>query len=320
MSGRLLAAVAMALLFTLPAATQQRFTSRADAVRVDVLVTDGGRRITGLKADDFEVRDNGVVQTITELDVERIPLNVIAVFDVSSSVRGERLQELVAAGRAMVAQLRQTDRIGLVSFATHLSLPVGLTTDHAKVTAAFGTLTGSALTSLRDAVFAALALRETDAARTLALVFSDGDDTSSWLTAARVLDAAKRSDVVVYAVQAPDAVTLRLSYIRDPRTGRIDQVTNPAPLPSDIAAQLKPPHDEHAKFLQNITAETGGTVTQAKTDKDLTPAFTSILGEFRDRYVLSYVPAGVDTPGWHELSVKVRGRSVTVTARRGYVR
>jgi len=47
--------------------------------------------------------------------------------------------------------------------------------------------------------------------------------------------------------------------------------------------------------------------------------FVSILGEFRDRYVLSYSPEGVSTPGWHEITVTVKGKPVTVTARRGYV-
>ena len=42
--------------------------------------------------------------------------------------------------------------------------------------------------------------------------------------------------------------------------------------------------------------------------------------DFRTRYLLSYVPAGVEPTGWHRLEVKVKGRDATVKARRGYQR
>ena len=41
-------------------ATRQTFTSRIEAIRVDVLVTEDGQPVQGLTADDFEVLDNGV--------------------------------------------------------------------------------------------------------------------------------------------------------------------------------------------------------------------------------------------------------------------
>lgn len=295
-------------------ARQHTFRSTAEGVRVDVLVTDGTRRVRGLSAADFEVRDNGVVQQITQLEVERIPLNVIAVFDASDSVRGERLRELVAAGRSLVDALRASDRVAIVSFATHVALPVPLTTDHERVRHALGELSPAGLTSLRDATFAGLALREADTSRTLMLVFSDGDDTASYLTAARVLDAAARSDLVVYGVKAPEHAPVALTSIIDKRP---DAMQRWHPLaPPALRANTTP--DEHGKFLFDLAAATGGSVAGVASDEDLTNTFTGILGEFRDRYVLSYSPTGVDDSGWHELSVKVKGKSLKVTARRGY--
>jgi VWFA-related protein len=111
---------------------------------------------------------------------------------------------------------------------------------------------------------------------------------------------------------------VRLRYVRDPRSGRVEPTKTAAPLPPEVLSQLMPAHDEHTKFLQNIAVETGGSVIQVKSNKDLTQAFTAILGEFRDRYVLSYMPAGVDGAGWHEITAKVKGKSLKVTARRGY--
>ena len=93
--------------------------------------------------------------------------------------------------------LRDMDRASVVSFATHISLHTPLTSDQDVLRRGLAQLRATGLTSLRDATFAGLALRETDPSRTLMLVFSDGEDTSSWLPASRVIDAAKRSDVVV---------------------------------------------------------------------------------------------------------------------------
>jgi VWFA-related protein len=302
----------MIALLIAPIEGQQRFTSRAEAVRVDVLITDGTRRVGNLTADDFEVRDNGVVQRVTQIDVEHLmPVNVICVFDASASVAGARLRELVSAGRALIDRLRDIDRIAVVSFATHVGLPLRLTTEHDRARDAIAGLSAAGQTALRDATFAGLALRDADQTRTLLLIFSDGDDTASWLAAPRVLESARRTDAVVYAVRAsdPEAILLNGPTFPGSRYGQPTGTLRPPP---------SAPPDQHAKFLDLVTAETGGRVFRLDTDKDLTKAFTAILGEFRDRYVLSYTPIGVDTPGWHELSVRVKGKSVKVTARRGY--
>src|SRR4030095_3986226 len=63
----------------------QRFTSKTIGVRVDVLVTDGNQLVRGLNARDFELRDEGVVQSVSEVEVEELPLNLILAFDTSAS-------------------------------------------------------------------------------------------------------------------------------------------------------------------------------------------------------------------------------------------
>ena len=79
----------------------QRFKSRTDGVRVDVLVTDGSHPLRGLSAGDFELRDNGVVQQVSDIDVESIPLNLICVLDTSDSVAGARLQSLAVSAHPL---------------------------------------------------------------------------------------------------------------------------------------------------------------------------------------------------------------------------
>jgi VWFA-related protein len=300
---------ALAVAFAVAAAAvpaAQRFTARAVGVRVDVLVMNGHRPVTGLAAPDFELRDNGVVQEIAEVDHEQLPLNLILVFDTSSSVAGPRMGALLDAGQSLIGQLRDADRVAVLSFASHVALLAPLTPSRDQVRGAFRALHADGTTSLRDAAFAGLALREGDPGRTLLLIFSDGADTSSWLSAPQVIEAAKRTDAVVYAV----AVT------------REERIAAPGSDPVFAAAQrlrrgtidVK----EAGKFLERLTGESGGRVLFATSDADLTSAFTQTLAEFRDRYVLSFRPTGVGATGWHRLEVTLKGKKGKVTARRGY--
>ncbi|MFL6280614.1 MAG: VWA domain-containing protein, partial [Vicinamibacterales bacterium] len=161
----------------------QRFRSGTIGVRVDVLVTRGQELVRGLDAGDFELRDEGVLQAVSEIEVEQIPLNLILAFDTSGSVAGDRMHSLIQAGQSLLDRLRPDDHVALLSFATRVRLLAPLTSSRQQIRGAFASLVAQGATSLRDAAFAALALREADPGRTLVLIFSDGTDTASWLRA-----------------------------------------------------------------------------------------------------------------------------------------
>ena len=284
----------------------QRFTSQAVAVRVDVLVTEDKKPVSGLTAADFELRDAGVVQDVKQIDVEQLPLNLVLTVDTSQSVEGTRMTSLLDAARGLVAALREPDRVALLSFSTRVRLLSPLSASRPQITAALNQLSASGATSLRDAVFSALALRQDDPGRTLVLVFSDGNDTSSWLTTPRVMDAAKRTDAVVYAI----GIRQQGTY-----TGYTVSPLSRAPTVVNRTETI----EQMGEFLRKVTEETGGRALFASTDRDLRGTFARTLDEFRSRYVLSYTPAGVPSTGWHPLSVKLKSKRGNVTARRGYV-
>lgn len=282
MTKRLVAASVAVLLGSAaaPSAQQPNFSAKRESVRVDVLVTDRGKIVTGLGAADFEVRDNGVLQTVDLASFEHIPLNVFLVFDASLSVSGERLKHLQTAGHAVLDRLAKDDRAALLTFSHTILLREGLTGETARVRQALANVQPSGDTALVDGAYTAIMLDPLDGGRNLVLVFSDGLDTASWLTPERVLDSAKRSDVVVYGVSSRGI--------------------------------------EDSKFLDDLTETTGGATLKVEATRDLSAAFLKILDEFRQRYLISYSPAGVPTDGWHRLDVRVKGRRVTVKSRAGY--
>jgi VWFA-related protein len=308
-----LPAAAIAMIWAAAVAREQRFRSGAAAVRVDVLVTNGKHAVRGLTGEDFEVRDNNVVQRVEQIEVDRLRLNLICVFDTSGSVAGSHLVTLVDTGRALVDALQPADRVALLSFASRIRLQARLTADRSEITRAIGTLEARGTTSLRDAALAGLALRESDPGRTLLLLFSDGADTSSWLPASRVLEAAKHTDVVVYPV------ALRPSTVPFTTTSPFVVWRPPGnPFGSQTPPKVTITTTISDTFLQSLAEETAGRVMYADSDRDLKQAFVSTLSEFRERYVLTFAPHGVAAGGWHTLTVRLKGRNAKVTARRGY--
>jgi VWFA-related protein len=282
-----LAALALGVFFIAApsdAPAVQRFASGVDAVRVDVLATDGRKPIVGLTARDFQVRDNGVLQDIALADTERLPLAIICAIDVSDSVVGDRLDALVLAGKSLLRAGETPDRFALLSFSHRVRLLAPLSHDPVVARRALGALHARGRTTLRDAAFAALALRPASPDRALVILFSDGEDTASWMTPADVLQAGQRSDAVVYPV-----VTDRTSQ------------------------------EPHMSFLKTLAADTGGRVIEASSENGAERAFHGILDEFRVRYLLAYVPKGGPSKGWHDIRVTLNGRPGTIVARRGYL-
>jgi len=276
----LLMAAALVVLLECPNGAQQ-FSSKIEAVRVDVLVTDGSKPVLGLGREDFEILDNGVPQAVDLVSFDEVPLNVILALDMSDSVAGERLDRLRDGGSKVLAALKSGDQAALVTFSHAVQLGARLTSDVASVQSALAETGGSGQTALIDGSYAGIMVGESDAGRALLIVFSDGVDTSSWLRADAVLDTARRADVVVYGVS--------------------------------VVSRLKP------EFLREITSLTGGRLFEIEKATNLAATFLSILEEFRHRYLVSYAPKGVSRDGWHKLDVRVKNRRTTIKARPGYL-
>lgn len=263
-----------------PAAQQPTFSSKLEAVRVDVLVTDRGKVVPGLTATDFEVRDNGVPQAIDLVSFQELSLNVILALDVSASVSGERLQHLQGAGQTLLNRLAADDRSALITISHSIHLRQALTGETGRVRQALAAVKPVGDTALVDGTYTAMTMDPPDGGRNLLLVFSDGIDTASFLTPERVLESARRTDMVVYGVSTRGL--------------------------------------EDSKFLEDLSELTGGTTLKVESTKDLSATFLKILDEFRQRYLISYSPTGVAKDGWHRLDVRVKNRRVTVKARAGY--
>ena len=200
-------------------AGQAAFRSSVEAVEVDVAVTRGGTMVGGLTAQNFTVTDNGVVQNVTAALLSAQPLRLTLVLDVSKSVSGDRLKSLIKGSRALVQALRPEDQASLITFSHRATSVVPMGRDRSAIDDALAKLSGEGATALRDAAYLGLANASDDHSRALLLLFSDGADTTSFLTEDTVLESAKRSNAVVHAVHFhPDDFLNRLARISGGRT------------------------------------------------------------------------------------------------------
>jgi VWFA-related protein len=264
------------------------FSSGVEVVRVDVSVLREGKLVEGLRAGDFEVRDNGVVQTVEIVGDPRgstggvsKPVDVVLALDVSDSVSGEPLEHLKAAAHALVDVLRPEDSFSLLTFSSRVRLAVSPADSRARAHEMIEATQAQLTTSLYDAAFAAVATADASRGRPLALVLSDGKDHGSWLEPEQVLRVAEGSELVAHVV-----FTRRAGSEQD--------------------------------FLRELAVTTGGEAWRADRGQ-LREVLLKALEEFRSRYTLRYERRGVPRAGWHEFDVRVRRPGVRVRARSGYV-
>jgi Ca-activated chloride channel family protein len=272
---------------------QPVFRASVDVVSIDLSVMNGIKPVAGLTAKNFVVTDNGVPQNVGSVSLDRVPLNLTLLLDTSGSLAGDRLTKLIDAANGLVKSLRPEDTASLITFSEPVKIGVKATKDRAPLVDALKGLTADGATSLNDALFLAFQLRpETvDESRSVLLVFSDGRDSSSWLSGTHAIEATKRSGMIVHIIE----------LVQDQGTGVFAAVRG---MPSE--------------FLGRLADTGGGRRWFARSAGDLRELFGRALNELRARYLLTYSPTGVSREGWHDVKVTLKGARGEVTARPGY--
>lgn len=228
-------------------------------------------------------------QAIDRVEVDTVPLNVILVLDTSGSMVGDRLTDLAAASRRLIQALKPDDAAALLTFNEPAELRVPMTRDREALLAAVDSLEARGATSLYDGLFLSLQMRpDTTEARTVALVFSDGRDTASWLSRASLTEAVRRSGVVTHIVELL------------PEEARLSQ------------------RSSVSGVLDGLADVGGGRRWPATSSRALQELFVRVLDELRSRYLLTYYPTGVAREGWHDVKVTLQGARGDVIARPGY--
>ena len=285
------------------------FRGTSDAVRVFVTVTDGdGRLVTSLTQQDFEVRDEGKPQPITQFDKSPQPIRLVVMLDVSGSMEGN-LSLLRASAGQLFTRLRPDDAVRVGSFGHDVTISPTFTRDPAELTAALPSMIApDAPTPLWRAIGEALdAFGDGDDRRKVVLVLSDGKDSGQFsfrqrpVSQAEVIDRARRDDVMIYGIGMRS---------RSRQSAPIG--VGPGGLQGALLAELPDPG------LARVAEETGGGYIEIRGGQDLGAAFAGVADELHTQYLLAFAPPKRDGKV-HDVSVKVTQGGLKTRARKSYV-
>jgi hypothetical protein len=190
--------------------TEAEDVDDGDTVRVEtnlvtlpVVVNDrGGRYVPDLRAEDFNVEEDGAPQKVAFFATVSEPFSVVLMIDTSASTTVEKMRQVQEAAVAFVSQLRPGDRVKVISFDDELRDLSDFTTDRAALASAIRATRPGKGTRLYDAFDVAHRALRRLKGRKAVIMLTDGMDYHS---ANRTYDdnrrAAEESDVVVYPVR-----------------------------------------------------------------------------------------------------------------------
>ena len=272
--------------FTLPA--------HSELVLLDVSVKEAkGKYLSDLKKENFQIYENGKLQTISTFSNEDTPVTVGLVLDDSRSMRSKR-GDVINSALAFIDSSNPHDEM----FVTHFNdrvrrgLPPGtIFSDNAELLRrALWNSPVEGMTCLYDGVLDALQQLESGTQEKKSLiVITDGGDNASVHNFKDVLDAVQRTRAILYTIGVFD--------LEDP--------------------------DRNPSLLRRLAGISGGVAYLPADLSELPEICRGIAKDIRSRYSIGYVPVRVDNrSALRTIRVSVVGagnQKLEIHARTSYV-
>lgn len=253
-----------------------------DRVQVTASVTDGRRYVRGLRRSDFRVYEDGRRVPVEHFGSEDMPLEIAVAVDISESMTGAigQTKEFV---KRFLSRLRETDKVTVLAFNENQFLiarpSVGLDARLAAVDA----LAPWGATALHDVIIRSFRALGRQQGRRALVMFTDGEDTASRVSATAVERRTESSDAVLYMIgqgQAVESATLR-------------------------------------SLCERLARSSGGRAFFPRRVEDLGEVFDAIAEELANQYLLTFAPSARRDGEYHEIRLEVSGGH-EVRARSGY--
>ncbi len=299
----------------------QEPTIRVGVDLVNILFTvrakKGGQLIPSLEKQDFKVYEDGKEQTIQHFSRETdLPLTLGLLIDISASQ--ERLIDIErdAAAAFFSSVIRKKDEAFLISFGKSTDLLQDYTNSARLLSAALNDLRGDGQspglgpipipntgpvpqsgtpkgTLLYDAVYlAANEKLKSEVGRKALILITDGDDQGSTYDIRTAIEAAQKSDAIIYSIYYVD----HGFYMQAGMFGGGGEGD-----------------------LRKMSSETGGHVFSVSNKHPLSETFKEIQDELRNQYSIGYVPTNATRDGsFRHIEIKVDNKDYRVQARSGY--
>jgi Ca-activated chloride channel homolog len=280
------------------------FRSSTELVSLNVTVLGANQQhVAGLSADQFQVFEDGVPQTLQFFAPGDLPLDVVILLDTSASMTGSMTLIQQAASRFARA-LRQTDRATVMGISSGLRVLTPMTGDMDAVLEAIRSAKAAGRTPLYASLYTALKELEkirrgqTEPRRQAVVVLSDGQDTASGFGFEELLESVRRSGVPIYTIAPRPSKTVKAQ-----REAIFGEST----------------HTQDFE-LRQLAAETGARAFFPVAVHELTGVYEDIANELAHQYSLGYQSTNVDRNGtFRRIALKIAVPGVKWRTRTGYV-
>lgn len=257
-------------------------------VLVPVVVTDAqGNYVPDLRREDFILLEDGRPQPISNFSRSGKSRSHLALLvDVSSSMK-DRIGEVKEAAREFLKQvLNPRDKAIVVFFNHEVFEQTDFSSDLDELSNSIATAFPFGATALYDAVGHCLKLLSGKPGLNIIVIFSDGEDNSSYLDPYTLIKKAERSNAVIYAIGRQSA-----SY-----------------------------DEEYQTILRNLSASSGGMLFFIEDGSQVQNVYQRIRQDIKAEYVLEFSPdKGRRGKRFRRITVKVKGRKkYTVRTIKGF--
>ena len=296
-------------------AQDQMPTIKVDVDVVNILTSVRDKRgalIPSLQKEDFTILEDGKAQTIKYFTKETdLPLTIGLLVDVSGSQRNLIDIERSAASQFFRDVLRKKDLAFLISFGEENELLQDYTGSARLLTEGLSqlrvssgvsgihpgpvpTMGGPRGTVLYDAIYLAADEKlKGEVGRKVIVVITDGVDQGSRKTRNQAIEAAQKSDAVIYSIDYSDPGAYGFGFGFGGGGGEAE--------------------------LRKMSDETGGRVYKVDRKHTLEQVFKELQDEMRSQYSIAYTPTNeVKDGGYRHLEVRLANKDLKAQARKGY--
>jgi VWFA-related protein len=363
-----------------PAPATTTLSVDARLVNIPVVVRDKkGALVQNLTKDDFVLRVDDHLQTIRYFDLDsNLPLTLGLLVDVSGSVRNVLDEERTASSAFLDTMLtappnRDPDKAFIIQFARQVELLQDVTPSRPLLKAAIRDIDSSGSyasqsdpnngsgggrggrggggTALYDAAFlGADELMSKQKGRKALILLTDGEDNGSKESLTKAIEAAQRSDTIIYAIYFKGEGNQ--SYNNGNRGGRGGGYPGggggypggggrfpgggypggggggyPGGGGGGGGGQRGPggggQHVDGKKVLERMVTETGGRLFEVSKKETVDQIYTEIAAELRAQYRLGYTPdQATSSDGYHQIDLTFKDsdkqKNLKIQTRDGY--
>ena len=245
------------------------------------------RQPVEISADDLEIVEDGVPQTLESFQEAVSPISIVLALDTSGSMKST-VDAVKAGAKQFINALRPQDRLSLILFSDESALVHDLTSTRESTFAAIDEYKVRGGTALNDALFDSLTRLKSVEGRRAVVVMTDGRDENgpgtgpgSRHTIADVLTELRSTDVTIYSIG----------------------------LGSNVERNV----------LESLARQSGGEAFFPQVVEELGQDYSRVIEHLRRRYVATYISSNSRRDGkWRKVEVISRVPQLEAKSRGGY--